>query len=512
MVSRIDPQQARPRSGNADAPLLVVDRPQASRWRLPPGLKEALPFLLVAVAVVLLIPGPTLTRVGGAIVLTALAICRGYGAVRDVGPRARLLPPIVFAISIGTLAAISGEPLYDVILCFNVLLVALQEDRRTLLITLGVTLFALAIPAILHPDALALRAVVWAILAPVLSLPVQRRSEELRERVSLGPKLRALQASMLATGDSRETLVRATPALASCDAVLLVEPDSSGRFVVTAASRDDLIGVPIPEDERSLVRRAVKDHRPIFVPDVAGATDLVPELSAEFGEISSWLSVPVARGGFVAAVLCVGWIEPVRRSDDLRIDIVRSLASEASTTIDHTDLLRTLSDNASSDELTGLINRRGWDSLLTAEMDVARRRHTPLSVAILDLDHFKLYNDINGHRAGDRMLREAAGSWTAALRAGDRLARWGGEEFTILLPNCTGTSALEVVERVRSATPGDQTCSAGIASWDGIETAISLFERMDQALYEAKTSGRDSSVLSPFPFRNVPVAEQTPIT
>ena len=512
MVPGIDPQQARPRSGNADAPLLVVDSSHMNPWRLPPGLKEALPFLLVAGAVVLLIPGSTLTRVGGAIVLTALAICRGYGAIHDVGPRARLLPPIVFAISIGTLAAISGEPLYDVILCFNVLLVALQEDRRSLLITIGVTLLALAVPALIHLDALGLRAVVWAILTPVLSLPVQRRSEELRERVSLGPKLRALQASMLAAGDSRETLVRATPALASCDAVLLVEPDSSGRFVVTASSRDGMIGVPIPDDERSLVHRAVKEHRPIFVPDVAGATDLVPELSAEFGEVSSWLSAPVSRGGFVAAVLCVGWIEPVRRSHDLRIDIVRSLASEASTTIDHTDLLRTLSDNASSDELTGLINRRGWDSLLAAEIDAARRRHTPLSVAIIDLDHFKLYNDIHGHRAGDRMLREAAGSWTAALRAGDRLARWGGEEFTILLPNCTGTAALEVVERVRSVTPGDQTCSAGIASWDGLETATSLFERMDQALYEAKTSGRDSSVLSSFPFRSEPVSERSPIT
>jgi diguanylate cyclase (GGDEF)-like protein len=507
MVSRIDPQQARPRGGDADAPLLVVADPRAGRRRLPPGLREALPFLLVAVGVALLIPGTTLTLVGGAVVLTALAICRGYGAVRDLGPRARLLPPVLLAISIGTLAAISGEPLYDVILCFNVLLVALQEDRRSLLITLGVTLFALAIPAILHPDVLGLRAVVWAILAPVLSLPVQRRSEELRKRVSLGPKLRTLQASMLATGDSREALVRATPALASCDAVLLVEPDSSGRFVITTASRDDMVGVPIPDDERSLVLRAVKEHRPIFVPDVFGATGLVPELSAEFGEISSWLSAPVARGGFVAAVLCVGWIEPVRNSDDLRIDIVRSLASEASTTIDHTDLLRTLSDNASSDELTGLINRRGWDSLYAAEMDAAKRRQAPLSVAIIDLDHFKHYNDINGHRAGDRLLREAAGSWTAALRAGDRLARWGGEEFTILLPDCTGSAALEVVERVRAATPGDQTCSAGIASWDGIETAISLFERMDRALYEAKTSGRDSSVLSPHPFPNEPVKE-----
>jgi diguanylate cyclase (GGDEF)-like protein len=339
----------------------------------------------------------------------------------------------------------------------------------------------------------------------VLSLPMQRRSQELRERVEIGPKLRALQAGMLASGNPRHALVEATPSLASCDIVSLVEPDSSGRFVITESSRAELLGIAIPDDERSLVRRAVREQRPVLVPQARNAAGLIPSMADAYGEISSWLCAPVMRGGFVAAVVCVGWVQPVSRVDDLRIDIVRSLASEASTTIDHADLLQSLADTASSDELTGLTNRRGWDALLAAEMAAGRRLGTPLAVAIIDLDHFKVFNDVHGHRAGDRLLREAAGAWTAALRAGDKLARWGGEEFTLLLPNCSGASAFEVVERLRASTPGDQTCSAGIASWDGLETATSLFERMDQALYEAKTSGRDSSVLAPYPFEDTPV-------
>jgi diguanylate cyclase (GGDEF)-like protein len=499
MVPKPDQQQVAARSP-VDAPLLVVDRRSGARFGSHPMLVEMLPFLLIAAAVVMLIPGTPETRAAGGLVITLLAVCRGYAAVHDVDPRARLLPAIGCALSLGVLAAISAEPLYDVILSLNVLLVALQESRRSVLIVLGASALALIVPAALHPEALALRAAVWAILLPVLSFPIQRRSQELRERVEIGPRLRALQAEMLAAGDPRKALIRAAPELASCDMVSLAEPDSSGRFVITETSRAELIGKPIPDDDRSLVRRAIREQRPVLVPDSAEGLGLLPALTGEYGKISSWLCAPVTRGGFVAAVLCVGWVEPVRRGDDVRIDIVLSLASEASTTIDHTDLLQSLSDTASSDELTGLTNRRGWDSLLAAEMATSRRRGTPLAVAIIDLDHFKHFNDVNGHRAGDRLLREAAGAWTAALRGGDQLARWGGEEFTVLLPNCAGDAALEVVDRLRSSTPGDQTCSAGIASWDGLESATSLFERMDQALYEAKTGGRDSSVLAPYPF------------
>ena len=458
------------------------------------------PFLLIGFAVALLIPGPTATRIAGAAACAALAVCRGYASVHRVPPLVRLLPAVAFAFSIGTLAAITAQPLYDVILCLNVLLIALQESRRILLVTIGFTLIALAVPAAINPDELALRAVVWGLLLPVLSFPIQRRSEELRARVELGPRLRALQAQMLAAGNPRRTLVEATPELAACDIVSLIEPDPTGRWVVTESDRPELIGEEVPEDERSLVRKAIDQQRPTFVPSSEREAGVLRRLVDEYGEISSWLCAPVMRGGYVAAVLCVGWEEPVTHENDLRIDVVRSLASEASTTIDHTELLQALNDTASSDELTGLVNRRGWDSLLATEMAVCRQRGTPLSVAIVDLDHFKHFNDVHGHRAGDRLLREAAGAWTGVLRRGDQLARWGGEEFTLLLPNCPGDCAMEVVERLRAATPGDQTCSAGIASWDGLESATALFERMDQALYEAKTGGRDSSVLAPYPF------------
>jgi len=481
-----------------DVPVLsLADGPE--RRKLPGVALELLAFMAIGVAVMLLIPGSALTRAAGALAVILLACWRAYAYGRDLDPIVRALPPVAFAVAIGTLAVTTGEALYDVILCFNVLVVAIQENRRTLAMVVAASWLALAIPAGFHPGELGLRAVVWAILLPLLAVPVQRRSQELRDRVRLGPKLRALQAAMLAAPDSRDTLVQAAPELARCDIVTLVEPDSSGRFVVTASSRPDLTGMPIPDDDRSLVHRAVGFGKPVFVPDANNVAALLPELTAMFGDVRSWFSTPVLRSGLVAAVLTAGWREPVRHPDDLRIDVVRSLASEASTTIDHTDLLRSLSDTASRDQLTGLINRRGWDGLLAKEMAIARSRRTPLSVAIVDLDMFKDYNDVHGHRAGDRLLREAAGAWTAAIRHRDELARWGGEEFTLLLPDCGGACALDVVERLRASTPGGQTCSAGVAAWDGSETAIELFERMDEALYAAKAAGRDVAMLAPAP-------------
>ena len=83
---------------------------------------------------------------------------------------------------------------------------------------------------------------------------------------------------------------------------------------------------------------------------------------------------------------------------------------------------------------------------------------------MLDLDHFKEFNDTYGHPAGDRLLRETAAAWREELRAGDFVARLGGDEFALLLPNCNAANALEVVERLRQRIPSEQTCSAGIAA------------------------------------------------
>jgi diguanylate cyclase (GGDEF)-like protein len=120
-----------------------------------------------------------------------------------------------------------------------------------------------------------------------------------------------------------------------------------------------------------------------------------------------------------------------------------------------------------------------------------------MCVAMLDLDRFKQYNDERGHQAGDRLLKEVAGAWTTELRATDILARYGGEEFALALPTCDVEQAFAVVERLRAAIPGGESCSAGIACWDGFETSVELLERADAALYDAKRGGRDQTFLAP---------------
>jgi diguanylate cyclase (GGDEF)-like protein len=146
---------------------------------------------------------------------------------------------------------------------------------------------------------------------------------------------------------------------------------------------------------------------------------------------------------------------------------------------------------ARHDGLTGIPNRRTWDRELPVAMDRARRDDVPLSVAILDLDHFKHFNDRFGHQAGDRLLKSATTAWSQLLRSTDLLCRYGGEEFSVLLPDATIEQAAEVLERLRRITPQGQTFSAGLAGWDGQEASDRLVARADRALYAAKASGRD---------------------
>jgi diguanylate cyclase (GGDEF)-like protein len=176
---------------------------------------------------------------------------------------------------------------------------------------------------------------------------------------------------------------------------------------------------------------------------------------------------------------------------------VRRMATEsAAIARERADLMATLAEVARTDDLTGLANRRAWDEALSREMARAKRESTPLSIGIVDLDRFKHYNDDHGHQAGDRLLKELAAAWRAQLRVTDVLARYGGEEFALALPGCDVTDATVLIERLRGATPAEQTVSAGLAVWDGEESAEALFGRADRALYAAKEGGRDRIVSS----------------
>jgi diguanylate cyclase (GGDEF)-like protein len=193
-------------------------------------------------------------------------------------------------------------------------------------------------------------------------------------------------------------------------------------------------------------------------------------------------------------VLTLAWAERIDDPGQRVRSLVSLLAAEAAVAIERADLLARLEAVARTDDLTGLANRRAWDEHLPRELSRAHRDEQPLCVAMLDLDRFKEYNDERGHQAGDRLLKQVSAAWREMLRPSDMLARYGGEEFGLVLPHCSIEKGMEVVERLREYMVSGQTCSAGIAMWDGEEPADRLVSRADSALYEAKAAGRDRSV------------------
>ena len=166
-------------------------------------------------------------------------------------------------------------------------------------------------------------------------------------------------------------------------------------------------------------------------------------------------------------------------------------------------LVHRLTDAARTDPLTGLLNRRGFEEAFDLELERARRSNRPLSVVAGDLDGFKLVNDRLGHHAGDEALQALANDMSKWKRRIDVVARIGGEEFALLLPDTDERGAFLVAERLRRAVqrtfsdrPLPITISFGIASWPdhGDETEL-LLRAADKALYAAKDLGRDRSVI-----------------
>ncbi|MCY4752867.1 GGDEF domain-containing protein [Pelomonas aquatica] len=177
-----------------------------------------------------------------------------------------------------------------------------------------------------------------------------------------------------------------------------------------------------------------------------------------------------------------------RRLSDQREELARALAQ--------------LQAIATRDELTGLPNRRQMQALMDQELLRSQRHSHDFCVAILDLDHFKRVNDEHGHAAGDEVLRAFARTGQAALRATDVLARWGGEEFLVLLPDTSMPPALAGMERLRQhiaalrTDVGDGasvmvTVSIGLTGHRRGDPLAETLERADRLLYQAKSEGRD---------------------
>lgn len=153
-------------------------------------------------------------------------------------------------------------------------------------------------------------------------------------------------------------------------------------------------------------------------------------------------------------------------------------------------LLQERRATALSDPLTGLPNRRAWDERFEHELALSHRSGQPLSVAAIDLDNLKKVNDALGHEHGDRQIERCARLWTNALRETDFIARIGGDELFVLLPDCPGPHAEQIARRMLSAAPPGHSFSIGVATWHGDEKGYELVHRADRAMYAAKGGGR----------------------
>ena len=170
---------------------------------------------------------------------------------------------------------------------------------------------------------------------------------------------------------------------------------------------------------------------------------------------------------------------------------------------------------ATRDELTGLINRRAMLDLMALEHSRSLRSGRPLLLAQLDIDHFKPINDQHGHATGDRALQAFAGTVRASVRDTDVLARWGGEEFVLMLTDTSADQARGLLERIRQAVQALEiahsagslqlTVSIGLAQHLPGDTVEHTLERADQALYRAKALGRNRVVVAPAAHRTVSV-------
>ncbi|MDX1659587.1 MAG: diguanylate cyclase [Nitriliruptorales bacterium] len=164
---------------------------------------------------------------------------------------------------------------------------------------------------------------------------------------------------------------------------------------------------------------------------------------------------------------------------------------------------RELEGIANRDELTGVMNRRGFETVFRRELERAGRYGHPTALLLLDIDHFKQVNDTHGHPAGDAVLQGVAQEITAAVRGVDRVGRWGGEEFAVLLPETDADAARMVAERIRrlvaqrvvdtAAGRIAVTVSIGmaVADPDDVPDASALLDTADEALYAAKDRGRN---------------------
>jgi len=259
---------------------------------------------------------------------------------------------------------------------------------------------------------------------------------------------------------------------------------------------------PVMEGKHSC--KAVRMGRPFRVNDVT----LEPLCPGKFvlPREGSYYCGPLIAGGIIIGAVRLEGVRDFWTPE--RESLLESYLGGAASVLSNLHLLQTMREQANVDPLTALYNRRFCEDYARKLMAMARRKDTPLGFIMMDLDHFKSFNDIYGHEVGDRILRHFAKTVTQSMRETNLVARFGGEEFVVLLPDTGAKACHMVAERIRKAVahmtvpsgtdkPLPQiTVSLGVAVYPDHGTSLDdVLQASDRALYESKRAGRNRTTI-----------------
>ena len=312
------------------------------------------------------------------------------------------------------------------------------------------------------------------LLARVLSSELERESNQrdlrrlndtLRGQARRLGALTGVAQALASSGDARPAVCRAACEAGGAPVAFLLEPRGAD-FMSTAMHGADVAPVTIQPraDLAATGRGGFTSRESYFVADARNHPALAEPLVTAT-DARSALFEPVLRGNQVAGVLIIIWRTQVEQPNAAVGEVLRLIAAQAAVAIEQESLRAR-----------------------------ARRYDAPLSIAVLDMDHMSAFNMLHGEAEGDRLLKESGALWRGQLRDVDLLARLEDEEFGLVLPNCGLSEGVEVVDRIRAATPRGQTVSAGVARWDGEEPAELFIARAADALATAKAAGRDITI------------------
>ncbi len=464
-------------------PFVVALAVSLSLAAIPPGAPHRFPLLALATA--------------GFVLCGALIVFLPWDRM---AAWPRFLVAILFCASVGVVREATGGAAsgFGILLLLPVIWQAAYGHRRELMATVGLVSASVVVPILVlgepdYPVTEWRKALMLALTAGMIGEVVRRLVRDVRQERSVVAAIGRLARSTASADDPRRHICEATQEITGADMVVLFEP--LGRDLrVTQSVGIELPMVVIPEAMvTSHLRTAIDTLEPMLVRDAFDD----PEAAGPGRALGmrGLIHHPGSRHGTATVVLSVGWRKPLPRELPSRVrSALPILAADAAAAVERADLMEQLGQLARQDPLTGLMNRRAWDDHLAREVARTARTGRPLTVAVLDLDRFKAFNDEHGHLVGDQLLKAAAGSWSACLRTADVLARWGGEEFALLLPDTDADAARETLARLAARVPMAQTFSAGFVSTTSRVDPDLLMAGADAAVYAAKEAGRNRVV------------------